>query len=457
MSIGFVAATGDNYAHLSVSILSAKATKGKQPVPIKYINTKTGQQMTPANQKWNPSTVIGSVGDTLSVVAPNTSTNASDYIAPVAPIGYTLDGISKPITIQNFPAGTPNPNVITVNYTPKPQAGKVTFGWDEDVPGQKGVPGKLQADLPPNFELSGYMDGPMQQFSPTIPDGYIISKVKGPDSKEYTDTTIPGLTALEAAQKRNPTFLGYSSFTITLKANTQDVNLSVSFDHDDSQTPPDNPGTHTITQALTGAVIDDTAINATQEWFDNWAKTQAKGWRLESYVDPKGGKSIQSIKESIAGAGGYVLPGSNEYKAILAYNGALTIEEVPSQIDFGTHLISASNKTYTAKLDQSLKIADTRGKNNLSPWQLTVRESSPIQEVSAKQKGISFANCLSYGDNLLNNEDTLIYTSTDQTDGETTVIDKNKTSSFTLSVPIEKQKSDAKFSGTITWTLSSTP
>lgn len=458
MAIGFVAATGNNYSEMSVTIGNEiTASRGQQAVGIKYINTKTGQQMTPANQKWNPSTIIGSVGDTVSVVAPNTSTNTSDFIAPKAPEGYTLDSISNPITIQNFPAGTPNPNVITVNYKPKLQAGSVKYAWAEDVPGQNGIPGQLQADLPPQLKLSGYTDSPIH-FPVTVPDGYVISMVHAPNGNDYTDTTIPGLTALEAALQENPTFVnGVNDFLITLSAKTQDVNFSISFDHDGSQTPPDSPGTHTITQALTGAVIDDTKINATQDWFDNWVKTQAKGWRLESYVDPKGERSIDNLKAAITGAGGYVLPGSNDYKAILAYNGALTFEEVPSQVDFGTHPVSTKLQTYTAKLDQSLKIADTRGKNSLSKWELTVRESSPIQEVNAKQKRISFANCLSYGNTILNNEDTLIYTADNPSDGETTVIDKSKTSPLALSVPIDKQKTNAKFSGTIMWTLSSTP
>ena len=457
MYIGFVATTGGNYSIMSVSINSVDARRGRQPAAIHYIDSNTGQQLAPASKKWDPSTVISDVGDTLSVVAPNTSTNTSDFIAPEAPEGYTLDSISNPITIQNFPAGTPNPNIITVSYKPKPQAGIVNYKWASDVPGQNNVPGQLQAALPSKFDISADIDSPYK-FSVTVPDGYVISKVKGPNGTDYTDETIPELTALEAALKENPTFVnGVNDFLITLSAKTQDVNFSVSFDNDGSQTPPDNPGTRMITQALTGAVIDDTAINATQDWFDNWVKTQAKGWRLESYVDPKGERSIDNLKASITGAGGYVLPGSNDYKAILAYNGALTFEEVPSQIDFGTHPVSTKLQTYTAKLDQSLKIADTRGKNSLSKWELTVRESSPIQEVNTKQNGISFANCLSYGNTILNNEDTLIYTADNPSDGETTVIDSSKTSPLILSVPTDKQKVDAKFSGTVTWTLSSAP
>lgn len=65
--------------------------------------------------------------------------------------------------------------------------------------------------------------------------------------------------------------------------------------------------------------------------FDNcWCGNSLKGWRLESYVDPKGERSIDNLKASITGAGGYVLPGSNDYKAILAHNGASTFEEVPA-------------------------------------------------------------------------------------------------------------------------------
>lgn len=102
----------------------------------------------------------------------------------------------------------------------------------------------------------------------------------------------------------------------------------------------------------------------------------------------------------------------------------------------------------------------SRGKIVIKMGKATVRESSLIQEVNTKQNGISFANCLSYGNTILNNEDTLIYTADNPSDGETTVIDSSKTSPLSLSgANRRKQKLMLNLAvfASVTWTLFSAP
>lgn len=468
MSIGFMAATGGNYAKMAVTISSAKAGKGKQPAYINYLNTATGQQFAPSHKKWQFSTVVANIGDILRVVASNDTPGATTYIAPTAPLGYKLSSISPAITISNFPEGTTNPNQINVSYSPLPQTSTITYQWASNVPGQNGIPGKLQASLPSSTRLSGYTDSQLQ-FSPTIPKGYAIDTVRGPDSKIYTDTTIAGLSALEAAQNANPTFkAGDNHFLITLKALKQDVTLSFIINHYTTEKTPDNPGVQLISQALTGAMIDESDIKKMQDWLNNWITTKAIGWGVQDYETPSGSKYQQSLKQAIAGAGGHTLVEKNQYQVTLAYNGSLTFSDIPSVIDFGSHPISPKNKSYTGKLNRSLKVADTRGKNSLSRWQVTVRESTPIRELRPNKKAesttspqlrkdISFANHLTFNGKVLNNDDMLIHATSQPKTGETTLIDKDKLSPLILSVPIEYQKSLALFRGKITWTLLSAP
>lgn len=653
MSIGFMAATGGNYSKMSVQIYKVIAGKGSQPAVINYLNTATGQQLAPRGTKWEHSTVIANIGETLRVIAPDAAAQPSDYFAPLAPPGYKLDRISDPITIRNFPDGRENPNQLTVSYaplrqtktfyysyssesknppdlpdvlsfsgvtdqkivdamptvqnqlaahvpdgyylsqikpnsgitsvgnstqetlqtflksnptfsdladenryqltlTPLPQTGTVSFQHDEtasenspelptnidiagltgetitfnmpalpkgyavslvnapnhktypsveealaensyykavpndfnivvsasvqtatikyqwanNVPGQNGIDGILQAKLPETSNVVGVTDGKLD-FSATPPIGYAIDTVTAPDGQTYTDMTIEGMTALEAAQKANPTFIdGENIFLITLKAIMQKVTLAIVADDSAEETPPDIPQPKVITSALTGAVIQESDIKLTQDWLNNWLSNKAVGWSIAAYEDPKGGKytdATKQLKQAIIGAGGHVLADNNQYSVELIYNGALTFKSMPSIIDFGSHRISATHKSYNGQIDNSVVISDTRGKKTISPWQLNIRESSPIAEVISNgtnlpfSKPISFANQLSYAGKILNDTDQLIYETATAATGQTTVIDKDKATPLSLSVPIEFQKSLATFNGQVTWTLSSTP
>lgn len=136
---------------------------------------------------------------------------------------------------------------------------------------------------------------------------------------------------------------------------------------------------------------------------------------------------------------------------------------MPTMIDFGSHRISATNQSYNGQIDDSVVVSDTRGKKTIAPWQLSIRESSPIKERITNttnmsfSKPISFANQLSYAGKILNNSDQMVYKTHTAATGQTTVVDKNKMTPLSLSVPIEFQKSFATFKGQVIWTLYSTP
>lgn len=660
MSIGFMAATGGNYSKMSTQIYKVTAGKGSQPVGIHYINSATGQQFSPRHQKWEHSTVIANIGETLSVLMPGRITTSSDYVAPVAPSGYELASISGPITVQNFPDGTKNPNQINVSYAPLaqissfnyrysseskhtpdvptashfsgvtdqrlvdakptiqnelvthvpdgyyiskistnsgtqitgnstletlntffmsdpifndlvnnnnyqvtlspllqtgvvsysydaatpdtssklpvdiplsgltgealsfniptlpkgyavsrvkapnkkvypsietaltentyyivpandfhvtvnalPQIATVNYQWASDVPGQNGVEGILQAKLPAQTSITGVTNGKLN-FLATVPKGYAIDSVVAPDGNTYTDATIKGMTALEAAQKKNATFIdGDNSFIITLKALKQKVTLAILVGNTAGETPPNIPEPKVMTTALTGAVIKDSDIKLTQNWLNNWMTDKAAGWSIAAYEDPKGGKytdAAKQLRQAVVGVGGHVLADNNQYQVDIDYMGALVFSDMPTTIDFGSHTISTTNETYTGKINNSVIVSDTRGKTNISPWQLTLSETSPISEVISTgvdafgntnyipiSNGISFANHLSYNGVVLNKEDKLIFSQHTTETRKTTIVDKNKLTPLSLSVPIEFQKSLATFKGKVTWTLSSTP
>jgi hypothetical protein len=477
MSIGFMASTGGNYSEMHVTVSGVTAGKGEQPVNVNYINTATGNQLAPNGTPWQNSTINANVGDQIGVVAPNGSGNVNtsddyDYFAPAAPAGYTFSSVSQSVIVQNFPNGGANPNQINVYYTPGAESGTVNYNWASNVPGQNGIPGKLQANLPNIISLSGLV-GSAINFIPTIPAGYGIVAVTGPDGKSYTDNTTAGMTALQAAQAANPTFVsGMNNFTITLQALMQTVGLNVVVDQSDP-TPPANPSTQVITTGLTGSPVSLTDVSSTQDWLNNWITNNASGWGIKDYVDPKGQSytdSMKSLTEAVSGAGGVVLAGDNSYTVNLTYNGSLSFVSVPSTIDFGSHSIDSSEKDYVGALSQSVVVSDTRATSLLTPWTISVTQSSPIQEVTQSgiddlgnpiytpvSGGISFMNYLSYDGTILTDKPEAIYSTTTDTSGTTTVINGGTSSLFKLRVPANLQKSNTSFEGSLTWTLTSAP
>lgn len=656
MAIGFMAATGGNYSEMHVTISGVMAGKGVQPVNVNYLNTATGSQLAPKGTAWQNSTISANVGDKIGVVAPNGSGNTADnydYFAPVAPVGYSFSSVSQPVTVQNFPSGTTNPNQINVSYTPQPQtagftysydptaqrtptapplfsasgvtdqtlvaaapnlqmnlagqvpagyyiskitsvlggttvgnttaetlssffalnptfdavasnnqyqitlstlnqtgtvsfaydtnvpavaptlpvslalsgltgsdlnfvmptlpagytvsnvlapnnvnyssvaaalaannyfiagvnnfkvtisamaqSGTVSYSWASDVPGQNGVAGELQATLPSTTSLSGVTGGAIN-FTSMIPTGYGIDTVTAPDGKIYTDTTTPGMTALEAAKAANPTFVnGANDFTISLKALMQKLELNVVADQASGPNPPTTPNPYIIDNNVTGAPIDSFSIDKAQNWLNEWIDNNAIGWSIKDYTDPNGLSYTNSdLASVISGSGGVFLSQNNVYKVNLVYEGNITFSSVPTTIIFGqtSNPIVSSDKTYSGILDKPVIVSDTRATSLLTPWTVSVTQVSAIQEMDQIDNniplsgGISFMNYLSYDSTVLTNDPQVVYSKSEGTIGDTNIIAANAESLFTLKVPVDFQKINTNFKGTLEWTLTSAP
>lgn len=655
MTIGFMAATGGNYSQMSVTIAAVDAGKGVQPVNVNYLNSATGGQLAPKGSAWKNSTITANVGDKIGVVPQGSTTNTSDaydYFAPVAPTGYSLGysfkTISSAVTVQNFPLGGDNPNQINVSYTPLPQSGGFTFGydsaaqrtpavpsklsvtgvtdqlfsdsalnvqkdltakipagyyiskitsasrkvttgattdatikaffalnttfdttpsnnqyqvtlapatqtgqvsfeynstvssnppalpdtiqlsgltgsdlsfvmptlepgyvvnevlgpdnktyssvtealkandhfttgsnnfkvtiaaekqtgtisynWASNVPGQNGVAGELQATLPSSSSIWGY-GGEQLSFTPNIPKGYAIDKVVAPDGKTYVDGSIKGMTALEAAQAANPRFIvGANNFAITLRALSKDITLQVNIDQSSGTGAPTAPHPYTIATVLTGAPIDATSIDKSQNWLNDWITNNASGWSIKDFLSPYQ-VNYGSLKDAVAGAGGVAFSEVNIYQANLVYNGKIGFSSIPTKIDFGENAISSVEKSYQGVLDNSVIVSDTRATNLTTPWTVSVAQTSPIQEVNSDTEvpilgGISFMNDLFYDGQVLTSSPKIVYSKLARETGDTVVVDSKSTSLFTLKVPIDFQKADTKFKGTLSWTLTSAP
>ncbi|WP_365806007.1 WxL domain-containing protein, partial [Streptomyces sp. NPDC051105] len=144
------------------------------------------------------------------------------------------------------------------------------------------------------------------------------------------------------------------------------------------------------------------------------------------------------------------------------YNGKIDFSSVPTKIDFGENAISSVEKSYQGVLDNSVIVSDTRATNLATSWTVSVAQTSPIQEVNSDTEvpllgGLSFMNYLFYDGQVLTSSPQIVYSKLAGETGDTVVIDSKSTSLFTLKVPIDFQKADTKFKGTLSWTLTSAP
>jgi len=414
----------------------------------------------PTNPSALPNTIqlSGLTGSDLSFVMPTLEPGyvVSDVLGPD---NQTYSSVTDALKANNhFIVGSNN---FKVTIAAEKQTGTISYNWASNVPGQNGVAGELQAILPSSSSIWGY-GGEQLSFTPNIPKGYAIDKVVAPDGKTYVDGSIQGKTALEAAQAANPRFIvGANNFAITLRALSKDITLQVNIDQSSVNGAPTAPQPYTIATVLTGAPIDATSIDKAQNWLNDWITNNASGWSIKDFLSPYQ-VNYGSLKDAVAGAGGVAFSEVNIYQANLVYNGKIGFSSVPTKIDFGENTISSVEKSYQGVLDNSVVVSDTRASSLATPWTVSVAQTSPIQEVMSDTGapvvgGISFMNYLFYDGRVLTSSPQVVYSKLAGVTGDTVVIDSKSPSLFTLKVPIDFQKADTKFKGTLSWTLTSAP
>lgn len=415
----------------------------------------------PTNPPALPSTIqlSGLTGSDLSFVMP---TLEPGYVVNevLGPDNKTYSSVTEALKANDhFTTGSNNFKVI---IAAEKQTGTISYNWTSNVPGQNGVAGELQATLPSSTSIRGY-GGEQLSFTPNIPKGYAIDKVVAPDGKTYVDGSIQGKTALEAAQAANPRFIvGANDFAITLRALSKDITLKINIDQSSGTGAPTAPQPYTIATVLTGAPIDATSIDKAQNWLNDWITNKASGWSIKDFLSPYHQVNYGSLKDAVAGAGGVAFSEVNIYQANLVYNGKIDFSSVPTKIDFGENAISSVEKSYQGVLDNSVIVSDTRATNLATSWTVSVAQTSPIQEVNSDTEvpilgGVSFMNYLFYDGQVLTSSPQIVYSKLAGETGDTVVVDSKSTSPFTLKVPIDFQKADTKFKGTLSWTLTSAP
>lgn len=192
MSIGLEATNGGTFTYSSENTLFS-GTTATAPVQVNYVDTN-------GNQIATPSYITANIGDQIDVVNPANAQDTYDYTPPTI-AGYTYTKSSSPVIVQINDA-TYKYNKINVIYQGNTQTAQFNFAWDSAA--------TAGTSLPVNVTTSGVTgENIVSPPLPTLPVGYQIGHVTGPDGKTYA--------SLAAAIAANPTYTNSSnSFTLYL-------------------------------------------------------------------------------------------------------------------------------------------------------------------------------------------------------------------------------------------------
>lgn len=466
-SVNAYTPTGGTFTTTYIANTDSKATFSAQ-----YTSDTPGAGTTPGKTPpalSNP--VASSVGTTGSSIPLPSFTAPAGYSikSVVAPDGTTKSDISSALNAFPYYYSSGLSSNFVYNISANTQTGTVAFRYVSGTPGTDAsgkpsssptTPGKASS-LPNDQSLTGSTGAPLTVSAFATPTGYAVDHVVGPDGVSYN--------TMSDAQKANPYYTANSNnFTVYFKALTSTPTLSFSLDISSGVTVPSTPAAiqfkntdGSVWTGQTGAVIPASVITATQNALvQTLSDPVYKNWAINQYTDPNNTVYMTndgaSLSTAVSGVGGIVLPSANSYGVKLSYAGTISLSSAPNTIDFGSHVIVGTNKTYSGTLDNSAVVTDDRAK--FSPWTLTVSQKTPIQEVSTLgvplYGGISFDGYLKFKGNTVSSSPIIVGMGSKS--GITTVLDSTS-KDFNLTVPVSYQKPNTKFEGEVDWNLNLTP
>lgn len=434
--IGTGSISGTNFPNYSGQPLTTSVKLNSYSIPAQTSSLTVNYVDTNGNQIKTPTTVKANVGSTIGItnLSPNYAMDNWSYdpamISGYSPVSATDVDVSS--TAAN--------NVMTITYKQSavPATANFSFQYAANAYNTPAVPNTVVT----NGSVGGTITDPSSSFN--IPAGYTISAVSGPDGNSY------GTVA--AALAANPTYAtATNNFVITLSPTTQTANFS--FQYDNSNPNPPAVPTTVSSSGLTGSVISDPS-----------SKFNLPAGYSVANVKAPDGNTYTTVAAALAKNSYYTT--SNNFVITLTYKGALEFTSAPSALDFGENQVSNKTQNLYAKADLPVVVTDTRAAD-LSNWQMTVRQISPLQEVdddgSVKSDGVSFDGYLSYNDgqnaNVLTSDATLIHSENSTTAGTFNLSQNWSASSnqgIFLEAPVQMQKV-GNYEGSIMWTLSIVP
>lgn len=385
----------------------------------------------------------------------------------------------------NMNGGT---NAILVTYA-KMESGTVSFYYDSSlVPGvdNDGLPtdgtsaalqGKRAADLPANFTISGQLGSHYPFGAPDIKlaTGYYLENITGggggASNKIGANTPTSNVQGiLDGVGKSagvgdwaHMVFTESNDFKVFIIATNQLINVNYVVDGNPSAVVPPqaNIGNQRTNATIKPYIITngDTAVNTALAGssYVIGSVTAPDGKVYSASPDGSTSALANAMNNTYTLAGGTdvgTYDGANNYTVHLVDAGTLEMS-APNTIDFGTHLISGATQNLTGNLDQAVEVTDTRSSANLSPWTLSVAETSPLQDVSGKISQ-TFSWLMSFNNSTLTDQPLVVQTHSNPNTGEVTTVVPKNSSAFQLQAPESLQR-QTDYQGQLTWTLTTAP
>ncbi|AYG00400.1 lectin-like domain-containing protein [Lactococcus allomyrinae] len=397
-----------------------------------------------------------------------------------------------------------------------PQSGTVNFKYAVGTPGTdhsgnpvldaQGNPEAVTSDaqgtlglasaLPEALTLSGKTGGVLDfDPRPSIPEGYAIDTITGPDGTIYTSDDTSNDSILHSALENNPYFKDVSqstnSFTITLKALPSKAMIQMKLSEGDIPegiTIPEEQSFQ-LSQGLVGSPISNSDISnaiatlttgggvldTTSALYNNWYVTDLVGPHDDT-IDTTGiqnnATAVTKLTDLIAHTP-YILSSDskNIYTINMSYSGTLSLE-VPETISFGSHEISGESVDSRGALSSDVSVYDERSAP--SSWSMTVQQTAALTAYNTTTgliiPSLNLDGALHFIDNL--GTDTVLTgtsapTVYNQTVGENSlvnVLNANSTTGAGLYLNVNPrqqvstwQGSAITFKGAVTWTILDAP
>ncbi|MBV7391137.1 hypothetical protein KUA55_10630 [Enterococcus sp. ALS3] len=250
----------------------------------------------------------------------------------------------------------------------------------------------------------------------------------------------------------------FSTGTSTVNQATQDVQLTVV--KDDSSIAPDGSFA-IVAQDIQLKLVDANnlanleALNQLTKAsviFADGRSSQVPSLPQATFDEVKGASDAKTVIANYT----FSNSGQSATKDVnISILGTLSLNEVPSKVDFGAQKVSNTVKTYTPTVTGALKVKDTRGVDK-QPWRLTLRESDKLADGSNDLSGL-FNYTNSQGTVQITDQNIPVEERSAQSNDVIDITQQWDASyGLHLTVPVEKQLI-GDYQGTLTWSLENVP
>lgn len=395
-------------------------------VEVHYVDESGKSIATNTTIKANVDTMIGVNG-----LSPDAANARWSYDAkPIS--GYS------PIRAEDVLVSKTDKNVLTITYEQKSSPATTTFDFAYDPTAQH------TPSIPKSILENGYVGDKIStteaQIMTNVPLGYQVAKVTCPDGSEKQTIAEALKSYPSMTQEKN-------TFTVQLAPRTDSM-VQIIFAKIDPSQNFALPETISY-KGTTGENLPDIVKDVNDQVEDHLI--------IKTVTGPNG-KTYDNITDAQMKNPYFVDQG--EFIVHLLDRGEINLT-VPHTIDFGLNEVTSQTQRLVGKLDDKIAVNDSRDSSYQSNWSVAVAQREAIHEVDATGQtvlnGISFDGRLGFYDGtsnqFLSSSPLIIFNQNAPSTGLTDISDSWVNQRFFLEAPVINQKTNTRFTGTLSWSL----